>query len=175
MRIPDIHTTKRIEKAHPAVREELRAIYTQIVQSLTGKATCGFSAIHRTFEKQAELYAQGRTMPGPKITNAPAGLSMHNYGLAVDIFLLVEVDGHHDYASWDTVTDFDKDGLSDWMEVVRIFKAHGWEWGGDWNGFKDMPHFQKSFGLKASDLLAMHRAGQVDENGYVCCKGGKPC
>ncbi len=26
---------------------------------------------------------------------------------------------------------------------VRIFKSHGWEWGGDWNSLKDYQHFEK--------------------------------
>jgi len=27
--------------------------------------------------------------------------------------------------------------------AVKIFKKHGWEWGGDWNGVKDYQHFSK--------------------------------
>ena len=27
--------------------------------------------------------------------------------------------------------------------VVRIFKAHGWRWGGDWTSCKDYQHFDK--------------------------------
>lgn len=170
---PDKTTLANGAAAHPAVRADLGRIYYEIAIALDGRATVRFTRVLSTFAEQAALYAQGRTMPGKRVTNAPAGLSLHNYGLAVDIVLLVDKDGNGTYesATWDTVTDFDKDGISDWMEVVRIFKAYGWEWGGDWNGFKDMPHFQKSFGLKPSDLLAMHRAGQVDEDGYVSCKG----
>ncbi len=33
---------------------------------------------HRSNERQAELYAQGRTTPGPKVTNAKPGQSRHN-------------------------------------------------------------------------------------------------
>ena len=28
-------------------------------------------------------------------------------------------------------------------DVVKLFKNHGWEWGGDWNGVKDYQHFSK--------------------------------
>lgn len=38
----------------------------------------------RAFAEQAKLYFQGRTTPGDKVTNAPAGLSLHQYGLAID-------------------------------------------------------------------------------------------
>jgi poly-gamma-glutamate synthesis protein (capsule biosynthesis protein) len=27
--------------------------------------------------------------------------------------------------------------------VVRLFKAYGWKWGGDWHGVKDYQHFSK--------------------------------
>lgn len=44
-------------------------------------ATHGF----RSDKEQAKLYFQGRTQPGPIVTNARPGLSCHNYGLAVDV------------------------------------------------------------------------------------------
>jgi len=42
----------------------------------------------RTYEEQDALYAQGRTAPGPKVTNAPGGHSNHNFGLAFDMVFL---------------------------------------------------------------------------------------
>ncbi|MNC30598.1 Peptidoglycan L-alanyl-D-glutamate endopeptidase CwlK precursor [compost metagenome] len=50
--------------------------------------------------------------------------------------------------------DGDKDGIADWQEVVQQAKALGFEWGGDWSSFKDYPHFQMSFGLSITKLLA---------------------
>jgi peptidoglycan L-alanyl-D-glutamate endopeptidase CwlK len=123
---------------------------------------CRFSFTLRTFAEQDALFAQGRTKPGGVVTNAKGGLSMHNYGLAVDIVLIL--DGKT--ASWDVKGDFDGDGKSDWMEVVTIFKQHGWEWGGDWK-FYDAPHFQKTFGKSVRELLALHQSGKVDEHGFV--------
>jgi hypothetical protein len=38
----------------------------------------------RTFAEQEKLYAQGRTSDDPRVTNARAGQSFHNYGLAID-------------------------------------------------------------------------------------------
>lgn len=52
------------------------------------------------------------------------------------------------------------------MEVVTIFKKHGWTWGGDWRTFVDMPHFEKSFGYDWRGLLAIHNDGQL-EGSYV--------
>jgi len=40
--------------------------------------------------------------------------------------------------------DGNNNNQSDWMEVVDIAKNLGFEWGGDWQGFKDYPHFQMS-------------------------------
>ncbi len=39
---------------------------------------------HRTPERQAELYAQGRTRKGRRVTNAGPWQSMHQYRLAID-------------------------------------------------------------------------------------------
>lgn len=39
----------------------------------------------RTIGEQDELYAKGRTAPGPKVTNAKGGQSPHNFGMAVDL------------------------------------------------------------------------------------------
>ncbi len=39
----------------------------------------------RSYEEQDALYAQGRTAPGNKVTNARGGYSNHNFGIAFDI------------------------------------------------------------------------------------------
>ena len=38
----------------------------------------------RGFESQNAIYAQGRSKPGPKVTNAKGGESWHNYRCAFD-------------------------------------------------------------------------------------------
>ncbi len=144
-------TLQRIETAHPAVREELRAMYAEMCQALSGRAMVRFAYVLRTYSEQDALFAQGRTKPGKIVTNAKGGRSYHNFGLAFDIVLLVDKDGNGTYesASWETNVDFDGDGKSDWIEIVTIAKQYGWEWGGDWK-FTDMPHFQKTFGLSVA-------------------------
>ena len=138
-------TLQRIERLHPLVKEEAKEIYAEICKALTGRAICRFTHTLRTFKEQNELFAQGRTKRGKIVTNARGGQSYHNYGLAIDICLIV--DGKT--AVWDTKTDFDNDRVSDWQEIVRIFKMYGWEWGGDWR-FADAPHFQKTLGKSIS-------------------------
>lgn len=43
----------------------------------------------RSMGEQDELYTHGRTVPGAIVTNAKAGQSAHNYGLALDFVPLL--------------------------------------------------------------------------------------
>jgi len=142
----DTITLKRIEKLNIRVREEALEIYKDISDALTERAQVRFTHTLRTFSEQDALYAQGRSIKGKIVTNARGGQSFHNFGLAIDICLII--DGKE--ASWDTLGDYDGDHVSDWQEIVRIFKMYGWEWGGDWK-FKDYPHFQKTLGFSIKE------------------------
>jgi peptidoglycan LD-endopeptidase CwlK len=161
-KLQDAVTLARIQTLHPNLRAEATAIYNEICKALTGKALCRFAYTLRTFAEQTALYAQGRTKPGPKVTNAIAGQSYHNYGLAIDIVLLIDKDanGTYETVSWETTKDFDADTMADWQEIVRIFAMHGWEWGGNWN-FKDLPHFQKTFGYSIKQLQFLHNSKKM--------------
>jgi len=161
-------TMDRIELLHPKIREEVKNIYlNEIIPALSGNAICRFAYTLRSMEEQAALYAQGRTKlfdaNGKRlgiVTKANAGQSIHNYALAFDIVLLVDTngDGTFESASWDTKKDYDKDNNSDWMEIVRIFKSHGYTWGGDFQSIKDAPHFEKS-GYEWRNLKAKYDKG----------------
>jgi peptidoglycan L-alanyl-D-glutamate endopeptidase CwlK len=150
------------------LRDEALELYDEILASLTGSAICRFAYTLRTFAEQDALFAQGRSKPGKVVTNAKGGQSYHNYGLAIDIVLILDKDknGTFETASWDVKSDFDGDKKADWMEVVQIFKRYGFEWGGDWK-FLDLPHFQKTFGKSIYELKSLHAAGKVDKNGFV--------
>jgi len=58
--------------------------------------------------------------------------------------------------SWDIKKDNDKDGVADWLEVVKVFEAAGWSWGGKWASIKDYPHLEKTFGYTWRQLLEKH-------------------
>ena len=150
-------TLDRIKLLHPSLRPEVTKIYAEICEALKGRAICRFSHTLRTFQEQNALFAQGRNgNKGRIVTNARGGQSWHNYGAAIDIVLLVDRDrnGTFEAASWESNVDFDGDGIADWVEVVRIFKKYGWSWGGDWKGnLVDLPHFEKTSGLRISDAL----------------------
>jgi peptidoglycan L-alanyl-D-glutamate endopeptidase CwlK len=153
-------TLERINLLHPKLREEASEIYKEICEALKGRAICRFSHTLRTYAEQEALFLQK-----PKVTNARGGQSYHNFGQAIDIVLLVDKDknGTFETASWETNVDFDGDGVSDWMEVVKIFKLHGWAWGGDWK-FIDKPHFEKTFGYSVKQLDAMVKTNRTFKN-----------
>lgn len=102
----------------------------------------------RTMEEQDRLYAKGRSAEGNIVTDAQAGESYHNYGLAIDY----AIENKKGNVIWDTGYDGNNNGKSDWFEVADIAKELGFEWGGDWQGFKDYPHLQITFGLSIRQL-----------------------
>jgi peptidoglycan L-alanyl-D-glutamate endopeptidase CwlK len=114
------------------------------------------SAGYRSMEEQAALYGQSRfysykgkdysNLAKPNVTNAKPGQSFHNFGLAVDFFLVTE-DGKT--ALWMVNTK--------WRRVADIGKELGFKWGGDWSGFKDYPHLEMTGGLSYSQLQAGKR------------------
>jgi peptidoglycan L-alanyl-D-glutamate endopeptidase CwlK len=119
----------------------------------------------RTIDEQNALYAQGRTKPGSIVTNAKGGSSFHNYGLAIDFAILTDKDGNGSFEdlSWDIKRDNDKDGTADWLEVVKVFEAAGWSWGGKWSSIKDYPHLEKTFGYTWRQLLEKYNSGATVE------------
>lgn len=147
-------TLDRIKLLHPKLRDEATDLYYEICEALNSKVICRFSHTLRSFAEQNALYNTR-----PQVTKAKGGQSYHNYGLAIDIVLLVDKDGNgtNESASWDVKRDFDGDGKNDWMEIVAIFKRHGWEWGGDWK-FYDAPHFQKTLGHSIKQLLELYNS-----------------
>lgn len=101
----------------------------------------------RSAEEQNKLYAQGRTTPGMVVTNARGWESFHQYGVSVDYVFRKE-----GYAASDAL----------WDTLGAIGKKHGFEWGNDWSGFKDKPHFEMKMGYKLSDF----QKGAVDLEKY---------
>jgi peptidoglycan L-alanyl-D-glutamate endopeptidase CwlK len=161
----DQQSITRVAKLHPKVRDEVMNIIDKIEAGWPATIAVRIVQGLRTIEEQNDLYAQGRTKPGPVVTNAKGGSSFHNYGLAIDFAILYDKDGNGSFEtlSWDMAKDGDNDGKKDWMEVVEAFKAAGWEWGGEWHSIKDYPHFQKTFGHTWQQLLAKYKAGQYVE------------
>ena len=145
---------ERIDLMHPAIRKEVREAFLYISKKLLGKGVkMGITQGLRTFKEQDDLYKQK-----PKVTNSKGGQSFHNYGLAFDFAIYYDVnnDGNFELLSWDMKKDFDKDGTSDWFEVINYFKLIGFKWGGDFRSIKDSPHFEKTFNFTWKQLLSKY-------------------
>ena len=99
----------------------------------------------RTAQEQDALYAQGRTAPGHIVTNARAGQSMHNYGLAVDIVPFLQ--GEAGTLNWSPNTP-------QFRAMVAALESNDLVWGGSWKSFPDDDHFQMP-GIPASPTPKM--------------------
>ena len=119
----------RSEKTIATLLPEVRPIVRSLVQK-AGQSGIQIKIIGglRTYAEQDALYAQGRTKPGAKVTNARAGYSNHNFGIAFDVGVF--------------------EGSKYLPESVK-YKAVGalgmdlgLEWGGNWKSIVDQPHFQ---------------------------------
>src|SRR5882724_11055018 len=87
----------------------------------------------RTWNQQTILYAQGRTTPGPIVTNARPGHGWHEYGLATDDVPIVEgaPDWNETHPIWQRMIEV---GDSLGLAHVNIGSRNGQH--------RDWPHFQ---------------------------------
>ncbi len=97
------------------------------------------TSTYRDIESQNALYAQGRTRPGAKVTNAKGGQSFHNYRVAFDFCPVVG-----GKPQWGDASVFEKCG--------EIGEGLGLEWAGRWHTFKELAHCQFTNGLTLADL-----------------------
>lgn len=129
--------SRSLDELLPEVKKRVQAFIT----------ACKFEGIdllitstYRDNQSQEALYAQGRTKPGVKVTNARAGQSFHNYRCAVDVVPMM-----NGKPVWNV-----KDPV--WQRVGALGKAAGLEWAGDWKRFKEYAHFQYTGGLTLAQL-----------------------
>lgn len=148
-----------VTELHPVVLAQKNKL---VAQTRELGITIMITNDYRSEEEQNRLYKQGRSTEGQIVTNAKAGESLHNYGLAIDFALRLK-DGS---VIWDMEHDGNGNGKSDWMEVVAIAKDLGFQWGGDWTNFPDYPHLQIDFGLTIRDLKRGKRP-PVDSHEYL--------
>lgn len=164
----------RVMELHPFIRDIVVAKIQEAETMLGARTGIRIPQSLRTVEYQDGLYALGRTVKNPDgydaikrplgniVTKAKGGESYHNFGLAFDFCFVYDMDsnGTFEKLSWDTVRDLNDDKVPDWMQVVRIFKEAGFEWGGDWSSIHDAPHLEKRFGHphNPTDLLAKYHA-----------------
>lgn len=125
-------SSRRIEDLHPYLGAAYKKAATEFEKAYPDDAKPFITCTFRSKDEQEQLYAQGRTKPGKKITNAKGGQSLHNY-LPSFAFDMAFISG--------------KDGKVNWSEELFkkfadiICRDQNIEWGGNWKGFKDTPHF----------------------------------
>lgn len=142
----DIVSENNIEKLHPKVREKAREFINRVEKELKIKLRAVSTL--RTYAEQDKLYAQGRTTAGGIVTKAKGGQSNHNFGTALDVVPIVN--GKADWKS------------KDWDKISVVGKSVGFDWGGDWKGFVDKPHYEMTFGNSLAQLRKKYESGNKD-------------
>jgi len=121
----DARSEKCIATLLPEVRPIARALVQKAKQAgIQIKILSGL----RTYAEQDELYAQGRSKSGRKVTNARGGYSNHNFGIAFDVGVFEGSKYLGDSVKYKAVGALGMD--------------LGLEWGGNWKTMVDQPHFQ---------------------------------
>jgi peptidoglycan L-alanyl-D-glutamate endopeptidase CwlK len=119
----------RSEKVIATLLRQVRPIARALVQKAAAAGiTIRVISGLRSYEEQAALYAQGRTAPGKKVTNARAGYSNHNFGIAFDIGV---------FEGSKYLPESPK-----YKAVGALGMDLGLEWGGNWKTIVDQPHYQ---------------------------------
>lgn len=84
--------------------------------------------------------------------------SFHGYGLAFDI-VITSANGKQ--IEWTPKSDWNGDGADDWKQVGQLADECGLEWGGNWTGMPDPPHYQDRMGVTIQKLKdAKVKSGQ---------------
>ena len=109
----------------------------------------------RTAKYQNELYQQGRTKRGLKVTNADGYIKKSNhqmkvdgYGYAIDFVIMDKT--KKDGFDWDTESKYE--AVAKHLLEVGHKLGIDLEWGGDWR-FKDYPHIQ----IAGADKIAFKK------------------
>jgi peptidoglycan L-alanyl-D-glutamate endopeptidase CwlK len=153
----DIISQKRAEELHSAISARVIRNIEKAEALMPEGFKVRITQGGRSIEYQNNLYLQGRDKkhPGPIVTRAKGGFSVHNYFLAFDGAILEngKIDWQHE-SPW-------------WIEVVKIFVADGFKWGADWDEdgitrqqgdsakdepIVDRPHLQLTFGYTVRQL-----------------------
>jgi peptidoglycan L-alanyl-D-glutamate endopeptidase CwlK len=125
----DTVSEARLQQVCPALCNKIYLLATALEsEGIVFRITQGL----RTWEEQDALYQQGRTTPGPIVTNAPAGSSWHNYGLAVDV---VPMDQEPPKPDWNISHPV-------WQRMIAVGESLDLYSGSEFCSIKDYPHFQ---------------------------------
>ncbi|CAE7193360.1 ply [Symbiodinium sp. KB8] len=128
-----------VDEVHPEVKR--LALRTATLLQNEGYDPYVFEA-YRSWARQDQLYNQGG------VTQARAGQSWHNYGLAIDLIFYASNGRDPSWAE-----------SHPWDRVGALGKQAGFTvWGGDWTSFKDRPHleYHPGFTGRSRDLIPVY-------------------
>lgn len=137
----------KLETLEPAFRAQIETLL-QAAQGVTSRKWV-VTAGRRTMAEQRAIYAQGRTKPGNVVSNAPAGFSAHNYGLAADLAPLMEIGTQIDWNA----------PRSMWKQMAYIAVEMGLVAGYNFKTIVDMPHIEAA---NWKEQQALWKAGKLD-------------
>lgn len=134
--------SRSLDDLHPAVKARALAfIHECQANGIDALIYCTY----RDEAAQNAAYASGRTAPGPIVTNARAGQSMHQYRVAFDACPTIK-----GKPVWDATS---ADGKRLWATFGKCGEAVGLEWSARWSGkLKESAHFQYTGGLTLAQL-----------------------
>lgn len=110
---------------------------------------------YRTYGEQMELWTQGRTKPGPKVTAAKGGESAHNFGLAVDFVRDLNPNTPGVEPGWSE---------SDFSVLIEEAEKAGLHSG---RGYKDFPHIGVAGFVSATELKPLHDVWQKSADTHL--------
>jgi len=150
--------SRDLKDLHPDLRWRAEKL---IEQALAASIPIMIYRTLASFAEQQALYDEGRTRPGKIVTNAKAGESYHNYGLALDFC----IDPPGPGVEWRAAVDINEDQKPDYQQIGELGEDLGFQWGGRWKkqGLGDVGHLQMSFGYHWRQLLQMYQSGGLSK------------
>lgn len=123
----------RLQEVHPLLSAKIQQLDSLLLgESVEIQVVQGL----RSWNQQAALYAQGRTAPGPIVTNAKPGYSWHNFALAVDCVPAQAFDPEGQF-----LPDWNPQHPA-WQTMIAKGEALGLYSGAEFRTLPDYPHFQ---------------------------------
>jgi D-alanyl-D-alanine carboxypeptidase len=156
-------TQKELSKVHPRlvnnffeVSNEMKKFYPEV------RFEIGWRGGQRTCDEQMELFSQGRSKPGPIVTNARCPQTYHTVIGATDF--VVFRNGKLDWSIWKN-----RLFLNRFSNIVR---GNGLVWGGDFKRFPDLGHVQLPYKLSFLQKLCGYNGCNKSEASKIIALGG---
>lgn len=134
----------KLDTLEPVFRTKAEALITRLRQAAIALLPV---QCRRTIAEQNAIYAQGRTAPGPIVTNAKGGQSAHNFGMAVDLCPVAK----NGSLWWNAPNVL-------WQHMADTAKIMGLVPGYYFKSIHDPPHVEDPDWRKSRDLW---RAGKI--------------